>query len=816
MGDTSDSLIILSVLLFNAIIGTAQEGRTQNTLLALKKFAETNAAVVRGGKEEIIPDYELVPGDVILLEEGDKIPADARITVSNNLTLDESALTGESMPVHKTTDSIHHENLQTAEQKNMAFKGTHVVSGHGTALIVATGIKTAFGKISKEIAAIDKELPLKANIKALSNAIIITVFIICIVLFILGINLGNSPEQMFKTVISLAVSIIPEGLPIVMTLILATGVWRMSKRNALVKKLQAVESLGQANIIAVDKTGTLTKNEIVLQKVYVNGFLFDIRGIGYKPEGEILLKDEVIDPLNHPGLIFAGKLAALGSNNNLIYDEEKKLWRASGDPTDAALSVFSRKIGFDKKVLEKEAPKIFEIPFEYKNKFHAVRNKVNSKILTTVIGAPEVILEKCDSIWHNGKSTRLSKTDTQEIDTTLNNLLDKGLRVLAVAVQHESTHPLSAGNLHNLTFVGFYGMKDILRLEVHEALKDAKSAGIRVVMMTGDHKSTALTIAKDAEIYTEGDKIITGEEMDKLSDLELSEVIKHVSVFARVTPEHKLKIIKAYKQKGLVVAMTGDGVNDAPSLVMADLGISMGKIGTEVAKEASDIVLLDDNFGSIIAAIEEGRSIYKSIKKVLLYLFSTSLGEVFTISSALLLGYPLPLLPAQIIWLNLVTDGFLTAALAMDPKENDLLKGRFVRPKKYLIDRLTIIRMLNMSIPMAAGSLFLFILYQEIDSSKASTIALTTMAMFQWLNVWNCRHEKASIITSLFSNKYLIGSTITVILLQILAVYNPFMQKILHTTSLNLAEWISCALIAVSIVIIEETRKIIHQIIKPN
>lgn len=819
MHEFIDGSIILFVLFFNAIVGTIQEGKAQNTLLALKKFAETNTKVLRDGKELVIPDYEVVPGDVIILQEGDKVPADARIIESNNLIVNEAAMTGESQPVHKFDEILPTANLPTADQKNMVFKGTNIVAGNGKAVVVATGLETVLGKISKEISVINTEIPLKANIRYLTRLIIITVATICTSIFVLGIFLNHSVKEMFTTVVSLAVSIIPEGLPIVMTLVLATGVWRMSKRNALVKKLQAVEALGQARVIAVDKTGTLTKNEILLREVYVAGKIFSISGEGYKPEGEVALNDneasfshgDKIDPLNHPELLLAGKLAAFVTNNGVTFDGESKTWQATGDPTESSLSVFAQKVGFDKEILEKESPRLSEIPFDYKNKYHAVSHKVDGQVNLTVLGAPEEILELTTKIWHKGKSQPLSQEKKKELESVLAKMSQEGLRVLAFALKNNVGEELKPKDIEGLTFVGFFGLKDTLRPEVHEAMKQAMSAGIKVVMITGDHKITAEAIAREAGIYREGDTVLTGEDMDSLSDEELADMLDKVSVFARVTPEHKLKIVRAYKKRGEIIAMTGDGVNDAPSLVAADLGVSMGRIGTEVAKEASDIVLLDDNFASIIAAIEEGRSIYKTIKKVILYLFSTSFGEVFTIAGALFLSFPLPILAAQIVWLNFVTDGFLDVSLAMESKEEGLLKSSFEHPKKYLLDRLSIQRMFLMAIPMMIGTLFLFGKFYQVDMVKAWTISLTVLAAFQWFNAWNCRSESKSIFQlNPFSNKFLLGSTITIIILQLFAVYNPLMQKLLHTTALSLQDWLLIVPIASSIVIVEELRKLIY------
>ena len=806
IGNASDAYIILAVLVFNAIVGTIQEGKAQNTLNALKKFVETKATVLRAGTEFIISDREVAPGDIIGLEEGEKVPADARVIFSQNLKADEASLTGESEPIYKITDVLKQEVL-TADQKNMLFKGTHIVAGNGRAVVVSTGARTVIGRIAKEISSIDTEIPLKANIRYLSRAIIIIVGIICLALFGIGLATGESIQTMFAVIVSLSVSIIPEGLPIVMTLVLATGVWRMSKRNALVKKLQAVEALGQAQVIAVDKTGTITKNELVVRQVWTAGKLFEVSGVGYEPAGNIIFENNIVDVANHPELLRVGKAVALGAGARLLFSDTEKHWSIAGDPTEAALAVFAKKIGFNKEDLLAEMPVLSEKPFDYKLKYRATVNSFEGKNLMTVIGAPEVIIGFSKNIIGAEGAQALSEQERKKIEEALVNMSKLGRRVIAVGLRENFKHTHSQ-LISDLTFVGFLGMKDVLRPEVREAMARAREAGIRVIMITGDHKITAQAIAREADIYNEGDELLTGVEIEALSDHELSEKLSRTTVFARVTPEHKLKIIKAFKKRGEIIAMTGDGVNDAPSLVAADLGVAMGRIGTEVAKEAADIVLLDDNFGSIVSAVEEGRSIYKTIKKVILYLFSTSLGEAFTIITALLLGLPLPILAAQIIWLNFVTDGFLDVSLAMEPKEEGLLLGKFERPKKYLIDKLMLQRMIIMAIPMMIGTLFLFQKYADTNIEKAWTISLTTLAVFQWFNAWNCRSDSKSIFQSNpFSNKFLLGATGLVIVLQLLAVYAPILQKVLHTVPLERSDWFMIVPIALSIVIIEEIRK---------
>jgi P-type Ca2+ transporter type 2C len=815
MGEIIDSIIIFAVLFFNAVIGAIQEGKARNTLLALKKFTETSALVLRDNKEIIIKSASLVPGDIIFLQEGEKVPADAKILTANTLKIDEASLTGESEPVIKSNAALERKNLSIADQKNMIFSGTHIESGNGKAIVVATGLNTEFGKIAQKITDINTDLPLKKNIHYLSRLILIAVFFISVFLILFGVSAGNSPEEMFRTAVAISVSIIPEGLPIVMTLVLALGVRRMSEQNVLVKKLQAVEALGQTRIIAVDKTGTLTKNELIVQKVYTDKKFFEVNGIGYEPKGEIIYNNKVVDHLNHPELILSGKIAAFCANARLSLTEETNTWNVSGDPTEAAMLVFSKKIGFHKNVLERESPMIFELPFNYFHKYHAVARAMDGKNFLCVVGAPEKILAMCKKIWHKGRSEKLLIHEKKGLDEIFFDMAKQGFRVVAYAINNDAGHSLDPDSMPPLTFVGFFAIKDALRPEIIPAMEKVRSAGMRVVMITGDHPLTAETIAREAGIFHDGDISLTGEEIDKMDNEALSKRLISTSVFARVTPDHKLRIIQTYRKMGEIVAMTGDGVNDAPSLVAADLGVAMGKIGTEVAKEASDIILLDDNFGSIVSAAEEGRSIYKTIKKVTLYLLSTSLGEVFLIVSAIILGLGLPILPAQIIWLNFVTDGFLDVSLAMEPKEKGLLKGKFKRPNKYLVEGLMLERMLLMALSMAIGTLFLFKEYFQSDLAKAWTISLTTLAVFQWFNAWNCRSEDKSILQmNPFSNKYLFGATIIIILLQLAAIYSPFMQSILHTVPLETSDWLKIIAVAFSIILVEETRKFFQRRIK--
>jgi len=811
MGELNNALIITFVIIFNSIVGTIQEGRAQNTLASLSIIVKTRAVVLRGGREKMIDDILVVPGDIILLKEGDKVPADARVIISGGLKANEASLTGESEPVEIITDVIN-KSAVIADRRNMVYKGTMIVRGTGKAVVVATGINTEIGCISKEIEKIDSELPLKANIQFLSKIIITVITVIALVIFAVGLLAGNSAKNMFATVVALSISVIPEGLPIVMTLVLAQGVKRMSKRNALVKRLQAVEALGQAEVIAVDKTGTITKNELMITEIFANEEYYKVEGEGYDPVGDFSLAGKVVKASEHLILDKIGLHALFATHAGLYYDEQKREWQVSGDPTEAALLVFAKKIGLDAEKIRDEMKIIFELPFSYRHKFYAAQVSYNNELFFTAVGAPEMILDKTISFWQNGELVKLGADKRKNYEDIFYELSARGLRVLAVATGVSEIDLKKKDEIGGLVFLGFVAMQDSLREDAIVAIQEAKNAGIKVIMITGDNKITAEAIATKANIFQLGDGIITGEMLNEMSEEELIRQIDRVTIYARVAPDDKLKIINAYKKSGKVIAMTGDGVNDAPSLVAADLGVAMGRIGTEVAKEAADIVLLDDNFKSIVAAIEEGRHIYQNIKRVILYLFSTSVGEVMTIAGAIALGWPLPILPAQIIWLNLVTDGFLDVALSTEKKEKGLLKQKFVKPKKFIVDFLMGQRMIVMAIPMFLGALFVFSRYFETDINKGWTATLTVLAVFQWFNAWNCRSETKSIFQmNPLGNVFLAGATLIVIALQLLAVYAPFMQKLLHTVALNFNDWLVIITVGTSIIVFEEIRKMIYR-----
>jgi P-type Ca2+ transporter type 2C len=809
--EIKDAYIIAAVLLFNAIAGTIQAGRAQNTLKALQKMTKTTATVVRDGVESVIDDSELVPGDIITLVEGDKVPAGARLIETKNLRIDESALTGESQPISKHTDVLDNPNLQISEQRNMIFKGTFVVGGSGTAIVTATGIHTVMGKISQQILTIDTEIPLQKQIAHLSHIIIYVVLILSILIFTVGVLTGKELEVMFTLAVAVIVSAVPEGLPIVLTLLLASGVWRMSKRNVLVKRLQAVEALGEAKIIAVDKTGTITKNELSLTTVYLGGKTYTISGVGYDPKGII---SENNTPLTDTpiALHWLGTVANLCSSATIHHENDS--YQIHGDPTEAAMTVFAQKLGITNNITQSNFSILDEIPFDSSLRFHALKVQEQEKPPQFIIaGAAEQLLSLSKYIHWEGTVIPLTDDLRGQVSKIIAKMSSDALRVIALAERPNASFPLTPDTVSDITLIGLIGMQDGLRNEVPEALRRTNEAGIKVVMITGDHKDTARAIATKAGIYHDGDTILTNDDIESMTEDELITALGTTTVFARITPEHKLTIVQLFRKRGDIVAMTGDGVNDALSLVAADLGVAMGKRGTEVAKEAADLVLLDDNFGSIVSAVEEGRGIYANLKKVLLFLFSTSLGEVIIIIVAILLFLPAPVLAAQLIWINLVTDGFLDIALAMEPKEKGLLKGKFRKPNALFFDSLMLQRLVIMASVMAIVTLGLFIYYLQIASlSVAMTVAVTSMVVCQWFKAWTCRSDKGS-ITSIrfFGNGYIVGATTLVIGLHIFAIYTPFMQQLLTLTPLAVQDWILIIALGSLTMVADEVRKWIYR-----
>ncbi len=812
IGDWVDAGIIFFVLLFNAVAGTIQAGRARNTMRALQNITKTEATVVINGERCVIEDTEVVPGDIIFLGEGDKVPADARLLKSSNLRVNESPLTGESEPTGKRVDTLPDEGQPAVEQKNMIFKGTLVVAGNATAIVTSTGLYTVIGDISRQITGIHTEIPLQANIRKLSHLIIKVVLVLSAAILTLGLLADRELEEMFTLTIAVIVSAVPEGLPIVMTLLLASGVWRMGKRHVLVKGLQAVEALGEAKVIAVDKTGTITKNELALTNLFIGGHHYTVEASGYDPDGRVLRDDSPIDTEAHPDVIQAAQVAMLCADARVERDPKTELWDVHGDPTEGAMAVFAHKLGFAREELHERIKPVGEIPFDASLKYHAVLHDTDGGKYMTVAGAPEQVIALASRIRRDGEVCDLDDATREELLSTVTDLSSRALRVIAVAERGHAPDELTPDTVQELTLVGLLGMKDSLRSEVPDAMARTRAAGIRVVMITGDHKETAQAIARDAGIFVDGDSVLTDADIEAMSDEEMANAVANTSVFARITPEHKLSIVEAFRARGDIVAMTGDGVNDALSLVAADLGVAMGRRGTEVAKEAADLVLLDDNFGSIVSAVEEGRGIYVNMKKVLLFLFSTSLGEIMIIVAAILLAIPSPVLAAQLIWINLVTDGVLDVGLALEPKEKDLLRRKFVKPKRFFVDAWMAQRMILMSSVMAIGTLVVFLQYYQEDLPKAITLAVTVMVVCQWFKVWSCRSQYLSVFSrSFFSNHYMIWATFAVIGLHIFALHTPFMQELLQLQPISAMEWVMVIAVGSMTLVVDEVRKFIYR-----
>ncbi|MCX5924889.1 MAG: HAD-IC family P-type ATPase [Candidatus Dependentiae bacterium] len=809
--DKSDAFIISGVILFNAIIGTIQEGRAGIILESLKRLVRPTAVVVRDGKKKVVSVSSLVKGDIIVLQEGERIPVDARIIVSNNLQVDESVLTGESKPQHKYADALKG-YASVADRTNMVFEGTYSMAGSGKAVIVATGIETELGAIYGTIEGIRTDVPLKKEVERLSYFILLFIFGVCLFLFIVGLVTNKPLSELVIMLTALFVCVIPEGLPVVLTLVLVSGAYRMAQQQVLVKSLQAVEAFGRVDVIVLDKTGTLTRNEMMVTAFFADNVKWRITGQGYHVEGDVLKDGKKVDTIEAKSDIAQIGIASLLLNSATIsFLPEVQLFDIKGDPTEAALYVCAQKLGLSEQQYKQEYEKVYEIPFDSDLKYHAAFFKHGDELVAYIIGSPESVLERCAAVGSN-------------VQAELQGLLGDGLRVVAVGVKKIAASLMPIGEKdtdspvslfkelinNGVQFLGLCAIQDAIRPEVHAVIAQAQAAQLHVVMATGDHKATALYVARSVGLYRPGDLIVEGEGLDALSDQELQEQLLNITVYARVCPKQKMRIIDAFHQKGAIVAMTGDGINDAPSLVAADLGIAMGRIGTEVAKQAADIILLDDSFVSIINAISEGRHSIYTLRRVILYFFATNMGEILIIFFTMVATLPLPLTAAHILWINLVTDGFLDSALSMEPHDKELLAEGVFDKHIGLVDRALAAKALFMAIPMGLGSFFIFTFYYKENIAYAQTMTLVTMCMFQWFNAWNCRSETKSIVSvGIFSNRWLVGATIVVLLFLCALLYVPVMQKLFKTVPLVAIDWGIAILVSFSVVVLEEGRKML-------
>ena len=771
VGEITDSLVIIGIVIVNAALGVFQEYRAGKAMEALKKMASPNAKVIRDGSRQTIPATELVPGDLVLLETGDYIPADLRLIESVNLKIEEAALTGESVPVEKSADVLFKDAVGLGDQINLGFMSTLVTYGRGKGIVTSTGMETIIGKIAEMIQSVeDEETPLQRKLAEFGKLLGIVCLVVCAIVFVMGLLRGEPIVEMFMTAVSLAVAAIPEGLPAVVTIVLSLGMQRMVKQNAIIKKLHAVESLGSTTVICSDKTGTLTQNQMTAVQIYADGNVYHVSGEGYIPKGEITLDGNAVNLHNDQAMSRLLHIAVLCNDSRLEADRSagEEHWRMLGDPTEGALVVAAAKTGLITDILNEQYPRLQEIPFDSKRKLMTTfHTSPEGNIYAYTKGAPDILVSLCHKILRqDGRIDDITAEDADEIMLNNRNMAGQALRVLALAykpVESIPTNPTHEGTEVDLIFSGLIGMIDPARPEAIQAVKICKAAGIQVIMITGDYKDTAAAIASELRIIEESDPVMTGAELNNLNDDELRETVKNIKVFARVSPENKVDIVKAIKDNGGIVAMTGDGVNDAPALKRADIGVAMGITGTDVTKETADMIVTDDNFASIVAAVEEGRVIYSNIRKFVFFLMSCNMGEILIIFLAMLLGWPIPLLPIHLLWVNLITDAFPALALGMEKKEPNIMNTPPRNPDEPIINRDMRIAIIIQStvLTLAVLGSFYYALTQYDSLPIARTYAFVTLVVSELLRAYTTRSERYTIWKiGLFSNRSMNLATI--------------------------------------------------------
>lgn len=812
----TDALTIVIIVLMVAVTGFVQEYRAENAFEALKRLAAPKAKVIRDGIIVEIPAKEVVPGDVIALETGDSIPADARIIEAIELRANEAILTGESTPTYKQT-GVFAPSTIVSDRKNMVFSATHIVYGRGKAVATGTGADSEFQKIAGMVEETKEKTPLEKKLDSFAARIAKIVIAICIMIFALEAFEVFAQGQFkvqgfidaFMSAIALAISAVPEGLPAIVTITLALGAKELAARNAIIRKLSAAETLGAVTVICSDKTGTLTKGEMTVRQVYADKKTYEVTGAGYEPKGDIMFRGKKVNVGDEEALALLLKAGALCNNAFLVRENDK--WKVTGDPTEAALIVAAEKAQLTCKTLQKECLRIGEIPFTSERKSMATLHRIDEMGKTAFMkGAPEVILEKCTYILEDEKKKKLTGVRKREILGINEEMANRALRILGIAhieIPEETEEFNEKAVEKGLVFVGLVGMIDPPREEAIEANKKCQRAGIKTVMITGDHKSTAVAIAKEIGIFKEGDMVLTGEELVKMDEKEFEDIVEKVTVYARVLSEHKLKIVKALKAKEQVVAMTGDGVNDAPAVKTADIGIAMGITGTDVTKEASSVVLVDDNFSTIVQAVEQGRIIYDNIRKYARFLLACNFDELLVIGTFAMLGgilgkdmFPLPLLPAMILWINLITDGAPAVSLANDPPDEDVMDRPPRKPGEEIWHGM--LSFITASFLLQAVGTFLVFGLEyyvwpahgfgtEATLNEARTVAFVQSAMFELLVIWNCRSENRSLWRlgrKNFSNKFFVISEIISIALTLAICYIPVTQRMFHIVPLSLTD----------------------------
>ena len=815
LGEVIDAVVIGIIVFFACGLGFVQEYRAERAMEVLKRMAAPLARVKRNGSEKEIPSRDLVPGDIVALHTGDRIPADVRLTGGFNLRTDEAALTGESTSVEKSDRAV---NMDTpmAERSNMVYMGTAVVYGRGEGVVVHTGMKTEFGKIAEMLQEVEiGRTPLQENLDRMGKIIAVGALALCFVLAGIGVLRGHELLEMLIWGISLAVAAVPEALPAVVTIGLAIGVQSMVKRHALVRRLPVVETLGCATVICSDKTGTLTQDQMTARRIYVPDDVVEVTGVGYECRGEFLLSGR---PYEIKGSRSLERLLLIGSLcNDTSLSRIEDGWEVRGDPTEGALLVVSEKAGMDRDALTHRFPRIGEVPFSSERKRMTTIHRTDDGEIAFMKGAPEVVLETCQYAYHDGEEVDISGEAREHVLDVAEEMAGDALRVLAMGYRrlpHVGRYDESVEE--EMVFVGLVGMIDPPREEVKDAIQKCEVAGIRTVMITGDHRTTAKAIAGELGILQRG-RVLEGLELERLDEGDFERVVEEVDAYARVSPAHKLKIVRALEKKDHVVAMTGDGVNDAPALKQADIGIAMGITGTDVTKEAADMVLTDDNFASIVAAVEEGRSIFGNIKKYLLYLLSCNVGEVFTMAGAILLG-PLiglphgaiPLVAIQILFVNLVTDGLPAIALSVDPADPDIMRQK-PRPRgQGVFTKTTVELMAITGIWVSVVNLGIFKWALDADRAmvEAQSLCFLTLIMIQLFNAYNFRSDSKSLLAiGVFKNKWLNLSVFSQIVLTLVVVYVPFLQKPFHTFSVSPGDWVIVVLLASSVFPVLEISK---------
>ncbi len=789
LGEGVDAIAIAVIVLFAVVLGFVQEYRAERAIEALRQMAAPTAAVLRDGNEIEIPAREVVPGDVTLLRAGDKIPADARLIEAVNLQVEEGALTGESVPVEKHTTPLADGDLAVADRKNMVYAGTAATYGRGRAVVVATGMRTEFGKIAQMLQTVETgKTPLQENLDRVGQSLARAAFVVVAVIVAFGLFRGQPLIEMVLFGIALAVAVVPEALPAVVTISLALGVQRMVRRHALVRRLPAVETLGSTSVICSDKTGTLTKDEMTVRKVYVAGQVLNVSGAGYEPRGEFSLNGAPVEPSDSLKGLLRG--AALASDAHIVRGETDGRWHVKGDPTEGALVVAAAKAGLKKPDLDTHYPRVNEIPFTSETKRMTTLHKADGQVVAYSKGAPEIILDSCTrQLTANGEAP-LDAASRERVLETARQMAAEALRVLAVAARREAVIENAE---HEMTFLGLIGMIDPPRPEAKSAIQTCEQAGIKVVMITGDHPLTAKAVARELGLLKIG-RVVTGAELEAMSDEAFEREVESIEVYARVSPAHKLRVVTTLQKKGHIAAMTGDGVNDAPALKKADIGIAMGITGTDVTKEAAAMTLTDDNFASIVAAVEEGRGIFGNIKKYLMYLLSSNIGEIILMAGATLLGFPLPLETVQILYINLATDGLPALALSVDPPEPDLMRRPPRNPRTGIFTRPVVTLMVIGGIWLAVVNLALFAwaLSTGRSAEEARTMTFVSVVLFEFFKAYSFRSDRHSVFRQTFANKWLNLSILWELLLLSLIVYVPFLQSPFKTFSLP---WVDVAII---------------------